>query len=165
LLTQGVGHTIGLIIGLFHALLAVRARVEIHRLRTHPSRRIQIVRESDPTLPLDLENPPTGDPTELANDEKKNPPHPGPVIVPVEINGGAGMANLYMVNGPDGRSQLLMPVGMQLMAVQADDGQPQQVVGSVEAGSTAMYELPAEVRGNELYVGQRAEMHGISWQS
>jgi hypothetical protein len=71
-----------------------------------------------------------------------------PIIVPLSIAGQGGTTtDVYMVTGPDGRPQLLAPVGTRLVVVPSE-GHPQRQVAAAEAGSRQVYELnvpPARV--------------------
>ena len=73
---------------------------------------------------------------------------------------------MYMITGPDGRPQLLAPVGTRLMVVPSDGGQQ---MATAEAGSAQIYELNVPgPRVNELDARQRDRVialgrDGQSW--
>ncbi len=112
-----------------HLVLFVRACVETHQIRTAPVQKPDV---------------PVSDEKEVAVVRKHES---GPVIVPVSTAGGAGTTDVYMITGPDGRPQLLVPLGTNLVAVPS--GGDQQVQ-TVEADSTQRYELGVLTRINEL---------------
>ena len=69
------------------------------------------------------------------------------MIVPVSTAGGSGTTDVYMVTGPDGRPQLLVPLGTKLVAVPSGG---HQQAPTTEADSTQVYELGVLTRVNEL---------------
>jgi hypothetical protein len=65
---------------------------------------------------------------------------------------------VYMITGPDGRPQLLAPVGTRLMVVSSERGQQM----AAEAGSAQIYELNVPgPRVNELDAGQGDGVIGL----
>lgn len=122
---------------IIHLVLFVRACVETHRIRT--------LRVSDENGGSDDGNLP-----EVSAVQKHGN---APVVVPVSIAGQGGSAEVYMITGPDGRPQLLAPVGTRLVVVPSD-GQHHHVAVA-EAGSAQVYEMNVETRVNELEAGQQ----------
>ena len=118
-------------------VLFIRACVETHRLRTLRGHGPRFIPASDDTGGEHL--------PEVAVVQKQGN---NPVIVPVSVAGQGGTTDVYMVTGPDGRPQLLAPVGTRLMIVPSEGGQQ---VAAAEAGSAQIYELNVPgPRVNEL---------------
>jgi hypothetical protein len=70
-----------------------------------------------------------------------------PVIVTLPNAELPGTTNVYVVRGPNGIPQLLVPAGVNLVAVRARQHQP---TGAVEAGSVPVHGLTVSTRVNEL---------------
>ncbi|KAK4042487.1 hypothetical protein C8A01DRAFT_33427 [Parachaetomium inaequale] len=140
--------TLAFVLCVIHFVLFIRACVETHRLRTgypHSS-------SSTPDfVPASNDSKGGENLPEVAVVQKAGSNNNAPVIVPLSIAGQDGTTtDVYMVTGPDGRPQLLAPVGTRLVVVPSEGHQQQQVVAA-EAGSAQVYELNAPpARVNEL---------------
>lgn len=108
---------------MLHTLLFIRACVETHRYRTSASKMV---------VPADVSG---GDDLPIVVQ-----PNPDASTRPVRLSipGYPGHSGLYLVPGPDGRPQLLGPMGASLQIVMPSQ---EHQTGAVEAGSGQIYEL------------------------